>query len=78
MKLEIVKYVYEPPGLAIIPETDFEAAVLHRYWASAVLSKGKAGGESKSANGLNYVIKFAEPATPERPLTPRQSQAEEE
>lgn len=65
MKLEIERYMYEPPGLSIIPETDFEAAVLARYWETAVLSKGRAGNESKSVNGCCYTIKFVEPAKPE-------------
>ena len=67
MKLEIISFVYEPPALAIIPETAFEAAVLERYWSSAVLSKGRATSESHSANGSCYGIKFVEPVKVEEP-----------
>jgi hypothetical protein len=62
MKLAIVRYVYEPPALAIIPETKYEAAVLSRYWEGAELSKGKAQTEEASADGFSYGIKFKEPA----------------
>ncbi len=61
MKLIIDKFVYEPPGLSIIPETDYEAAVLERYWKSAALSTGRACSETLSANGKGYTIKFKEP-----------------
>jgi hypothetical protein len=59
MKLNVVRFVYEAPGLEIIPETEYEAAVLSRYWESAKLSTGRASPEVKSANGLSYGIKFA-------------------
>jgi hypothetical protein len=58
VKLVVNRFVYEPPGLAIIPETDFEAAMLSKYWESAVLSKGRACSESKSVDGWSYGIKL--------------------
>ncbi len=61
MKLVIDNFMYEPPGLSIIPETDYEAAVLARYWKTAVLSMGRASSDVKSANGHGYTIKFKEP-----------------
>lgn len=61
MKLSVTSYVYEPPALTITPETEYGAAVLHRYWKTAELKIGKAIGES--ANGLCYEIKFIEPPT---------------
>ena len=61
MKLVVDKFVYEAPGLSVIPETDYEAAILARYWQTAQLSVGKATGSQQSANGLGYSIKFAEP-----------------
>jgi hypothetical protein len=60
MKLKVVRYIYEPPALAIIPETDYEAAVLFRYWESSTISKGRSSGEDKSADGFSYVITFVE------------------
>jgi hypothetical protein len=60
MKLTVIRYMYEPPALAIIPETEYEAAVLSRYWEGAELSKGKATGENNSADGFSYGIKFKE------------------
>jgi hypothetical protein len=60
MKLKVVRFVYAPPALAIIPETDFEAAVLSRYWESATLSKGMSSNVDKSADGFSYTISFAE------------------
>ncbi len=61
MKLVVDRFVYEPPGISIIPETEFEAAVLHRYWETAELTIGRAKSEDKSANGHGYGIKFREP-----------------
>ncbi len=61
MKLVVDRFVYEPPGLSIIPETEYEAAVLARCWTSAKLGTGRASGESKSSNGQCYTIKFVEP-----------------
>ena len=58
MKLIVDRFVYEPPGLSIIPETDFEAALLARYWESAKLTKGKAGSFPPSADGFSYGVKF--------------------
>jgi len=58
MKLVIDRFVYEPPGLSIIPETDFEAAMLSKYWESAVLSKGRASSSANSADGWSYAIKL--------------------
>lgn len=62
MKLVIDRYVHEPPGIAIIPETEFEAAVLSRYWKTEnmLLSKGRAKTEDKSSDGFSYGIKFRE------------------
>ena len=60
MKLVVTRYVYEPPALAVIPETDYEAAVLSRCWEGAELSKGKASGEVQSFDGFSYGIKFLE------------------
>ena len=60
MKLTVTRYMYEPPALAIIPETDYEAAVLSRYWESAQLTKGKAQTAEISADGFSYGIKFKE------------------
>lgn len=64
MKLVVNAYVYEPPGIAIIPETEFEAAVLNRYWETAELGKGRANSEHASANGSAYSVKFKEPPKP--------------
>lgn len=64
MKLSITKFVYEPPALTITPETEYEAAVLSRYWETAKLTKGKAPSELGSANGCTYGIKFEEPPKP--------------
>ena len=58
MKLTVVRYMYEPPALAISAETEFEAAVLSRYWAAAELTKGKS--DTNSADGFSYLIKFKE------------------
>jgi hypothetical protein len=58
MKLVVNRFVYEAPSLSVIPETDYEAAVLARYWETAKLSIGKSSGES--ANGSSYGIKFME------------------
>jgi len=58
MKLTVTSFVYEPPCLAVEPETDYEAAVLERYWATAKLTVGK--GSFESANGKSYGIQFTE------------------
>lgn len=58
MKLSITRYVHEPPALSITPETEYEAAVLSRYWESATLDKGR--GDAHSADGFSYVIRFTE------------------
>jgi hypothetical protein len=58
MKLSVTSYIYEPPALSITPETEYEAAMLQRYWESAILGKGR--GDSNSANGFSYTIKFSE------------------
>ena len=63
MKLVVDKFVYGMPGLSLIPETDFEAAMLQRYWETAKLSKGKGPG-NQSCNELSYQIKFQEPPKP--------------
>lgn len=61
MKLVVTDYVYEPPSIAILPETEYEAAVLRRYWDNgAVLEKGKARSQDGSFNGYAYGIKFKE------------------
>lgn len=62
MKLVIQNFMYENPGIAIIPETEYEAAVLSRFWKAGKLtiSTGRASSEAKSANGLCYGIKFRE------------------
>lgn len=63
MKLVIDRFVHEPPGISIIPETDYEAAVLNRYWESgANLSIGRASSEHHSTDGRCYSIKFVEAA----------------
>ena len=64
MKLIVDKFVYEPPGLSIIPETEYEAAVLARYWESASLGHGRATSAANSADGRCYTLKFAEPERP--------------
>ena len=61
MRLVVVRYKFEPPGISIVPDTDYEAAVLSRYWESAKLSQGSASDTDNSANGLTYSIKFVEP-----------------
>ena len=61
MKLQTDSYVYEAPGISIIPETEFEAAVLCRYWKTAKLSVGRANSAINSSNGCAYSIKFTEP-----------------
>jgi len=61
VKLLVDRFVYEPPGLSIVPETEFEAAVLSRYWESATLTIGRALSDSNSADGRAYVVKFHEP-----------------
>lgn len=58
MKLLVDRFAHEPPGLSIIPETDYEAALLSRYWETSKLSKGRANTESKSADGFCYSLKF--------------------
>lgn len=58
MKLHVLRYVYEPPALTIVPETEYEAAILNRYWLNAKLDKGKA--DIQSADGFNYTIRFKE------------------
>jgi hypothetical protein len=50
--------MYEPPALSITPETEYESAMLRRYWESAQLGKGKA--DLPSADGFSYTIKFSE------------------
>ncbi len=57
MKLSVTAYVYEPPALTITPETEYESAILSRYWESAKLGKGCA---RESADGFSYTIKFSE------------------
>ena len=61
MKLLINRFVHEPPGLSIVPETEFEAAVLSQYWESATLTIGRASSDSHSADEHAYGIKFREP-----------------
>ena len=60
MKLVVDRFTYEPPGISIIPETEFEAAVLSRYFESSKLSRGRAASECKSADGFCYSLKFVE------------------
>lgn len=60
MKLIVDRFVYGPPGLSVIAETDFEAAILARYWKNAVLTKG-AASDPKSFDGFSYGIQFVEP-----------------
>jgi hypothetical protein len=60
MKLAVDRFVHEPPGISIIPETEFEAAMLSRYRATAKLSKGMAASSDKSADGFCYGIRFSE------------------
>jgi len=57
VKLTVVRFVYEPPALQITPETEYESAVLQRYWAHAELTVGKA---DESFNGWGYGIRFKE------------------
>lgn len=59
MKLHVTKFVHEPPGLSVTPETDYEAALLSRYWETARLSIGMASSELSSADGRSYGIRFA-------------------
>ena len=58
MKLSVDRFTYEPPGLALIPETDLEAAILNKYWETATLTKGMGSSGDKSADGFSYGIKF--------------------
>ena len=58
MKLIVDRFVHEPPGLSLIPETEYEAAILAKYWESAKLSKGRASSASNSADGFSYSIKL--------------------
>lgn len=67
MKLIVDRYEYEAPGLSLVPETDYEAAVLHRYWKSAQLNFGRAKSSDNSANGFCYSIKFIEPPPEAKP-----------
>jgi len=60
VKLIVDRFFHEPPGLAIIPETEYEAAVLARYWTSATLSRGRAASVVNSADGCCYTVKFSE------------------
>ena len=62
VKLIVSRLVYEAPELALIPETDYEAAVLARYWDGAKLTKGRAKSEDGSANGYCYSIKLTRDA----------------
>lgn len=59
MKLTVTRFVYEPPALTLSAETEYEAAMLSRYWETAQLSKGK--GDPGSADGFSYIIRFSEP-----------------
>lgn len=65
MKLVVDKFMHESPGLSVIPETEYEAAVLARYWKTAVLSTGCASPHAESANGHCYTVKFVEPSAAE-------------
>lgn len=56
MKLLVTRYIHEPPALSIEAETDYEAAVLARYWVQAKLDKGKGHG----VDGFSYIIRFME------------------
>lgn len=70
MKLVIDKFVHEAPGISIIPETEYEAAVLNRCWPVAELSIGVASSQHNSADGRCYSIKLVQPVTvggPDRP-----------
>lgn len=72
MKLVVNKYTHEPPEMAIIPETEYEAAILQRYWDTAELTVGKSYFENGSINGYAYGIKFRiadKPSATERPAT---------
>lgn len=59
MKLVVDQFVYEAPGISIIPETEYEAAVLNKYWPGAQLSIGRASSQHHSADGRCYSIKLA-------------------
>jgi hypothetical protein len=65
MKLVVTRYVNESPALAVIPESEYEAAVLSRYWRGAELSRVRASSVDESADGFCYSIKFREPQKPE-------------
>ena len=58
MKLVVNRFEYEPPGISVIPETDFEVAVWSKYWESAMLYVGRASSDVQSKNGLSYAVKF--------------------
>lgn len=56
MKLVVEQFAHSAPGLSVIPETEYEAALLARYWAKAHLYAGRASPEHQSANGRCYSI----------------------
>ena len=58
MKIVVDRFVHEPPGISIVPETDYEAAVLSAYWESAKFSTGRSKLEDQSANGRCYSVTF--------------------
>ena len=60
MKLIIDRLMYAAPAISIIPETDYEAAVLSRYWDKATLSTVRAHTEHRSANGFCYSIRLVD------------------
>lgn len=64
MKLVVDRFIHEPPGISIVPETEFEAAILSRYWKdeTLVVSIGRASSQFLSADGRCYSLKFSEPA----------------
>ena len=61
MKLVVNDFVHEMAGLSVVPETEYEAAILNRYWETAKLSKGRASSKDHSANGWSYSLKFVGP-----------------
>jgi hypothetical protein len=69
MKLVVTRYVNESPALAVIPESEYEAAVLSRYWRGAELSRVRASSVDESADGFCYSIKFREPQKPPATVT---------
>ena len=65
MKLIVDRFVYEAPGISIIPETEYEAAVLNKYWTGAQLSIGRASSQYNSADGRCYSVKLVTGVAPE-------------